>query len=76
MGDLHARTYACNAVIPVPVLYQPIDSKYINTYTQGMSCQTGKTMSTRNISGLLLCCKKKANQVWEIKLQARMLISL
>ena len=24
------ETYACNTVIPVPVLYQPIDSKYIN----------------------------------------------
>ena len=25
--------------------------------------QTGKTMNTRNISGMLLCCKEKANQV-------------
>ena len=27
--------------------------------------QTGKTVNTRNISGMLLCCKKKANEVWE-----------
>ena len=24
--------------------------------------QTGKTVNTRNISGMLLCCKEKANQ--------------
>ena len=24
--------------------------------------QTGKTVNSRNISGMLLCCKKKANQ--------------
>ena len=24
--------------------------------------QTGKTVNTGNISGMLLCCKKKANQ--------------
>ena len=27
--------------------------------------QTGKTMNARNISGMLLCCKEKANQAWE-----------
>ena len=27
--------------------------------------QTGKTVNTRNISGMLLCCKEKANQVRE-----------
>ena len=25
----------------------------------------GKTVNIRNISGMLLCCKKKANQAWE-----------
>ena len=25
--------------------------------------QTGKTVNTRNISGMLLCCKEKANQM-------------
>ena len=37
--------------------------------------QTGKTVHTRNISGMLLCCKIKANWAWETKLQARILIS-
>ena len=27
--------------------------------------QTGKTVNTRNISGMLLSCKRKANQAWE-----------
>ena len=36
----------------------------------------GGNQSNRNLSGMLLCCKKKANQAWEIKLQARMSISL
>ena len=27
--------------------------------------QTGKTVNTRNISGMLLCCKEKANQARE-----------
>ena len=27
--------------------------------------QTGKTMNTRNISEMLLWCKKKANWAWE-----------
>ena len=27
--------------------------------------QTGKTVSARNISGMLLSCKRKANQAWE-----------
>ena len=26
---------------------------------------TGKTVNTRDTSGMLLCCKKKANQAWE-----------
>ena len=34
--------------------------------------RTGKTTNTRNISGMLLCCKKKANRAWETKPQARM----
>ena len=38
--------------------------------------QTSKTMQMRNISGMLLSCKKKANQEWETKPQARTLISL
>ena len=37
--------------------------------------QTGKTVNTRNISGMLLCCKIKASWAWETKLQARILIS-
>ena len=37
--------------------------------------QTGKTVNIRNISGMLLCCKIKANWAWETKLQARILIS-
>ena len=37
--------------------------------------QTGKTVNTRNISALLLCCKMKACWVWETKLHARILIS-
>ena len=37
--------------------------------------QTGKTVNTRKISGMLLCCKMKASWAWETKLQARVLIS-
>ena len=38
--------------------------------------QTGKTVNTRNISGMLLCCKEKANQAREsTKPQPRTLIS-
>ena len=37
--------------------------------------QSGKTVNTRNISGMLLCCKIKASLAWETKLQARILIS-
>ena len=29
------------------------------------NCQTGKIVNTRNISGMLLCCKEKANQARE-----------
>ena len=36
--------------------------------------QTGKTVNTRNFSGMLLCCKIKANWAWETKLQARILM--
>ena len=31
--------------------------------------QTGKTVNTVNMSGILLCYKEKANQAWETKLQ-------
>ena len=37
--------------------------------------QTGKTVNTKNISGMLLCCKIKASWARETKLQARILIS-
>ena len=38
-------------------------------------CQTYKTVNTRNMSGLLLCCKKKPKRkAWETKLHERMLI--
>ena len=33
------------------------------TTTKEVYSQTGKTVNNRNISGMLLCCKKKANQV-------------
>ena len=36
--------------------------------------QTGKTVNNRNISGMLLCCKMKANWAWETKLQERISI--
>ena len=39
--------------------------------------QNGKTVNTRNISGMLLCCKEKANQAREsTKPQPRTLICL
>ena len=38
--------------------------------------QTGKTMNTRNISEMLLSCKKKPIGHEKTKLQTRMLISL
>ena len=36
-----------------------------NAHPWGVYSQTGKTVNTRNISGMLLSCKRKANQVWE-----------
>ena len=37
--------------------------------------QTGKIVNTKNISGMLLCCKKEANQREKTKPQAKTLIS-
>ena len=39
-------------------------------------CQTGKTVNTRNISGMLLCCKKKANHAWKNWTTTKTVISL
>ena len=39
-------------------------------------CQTGKTVNTRNISGMLLCCKKKANHAWKNWTATKTVISL
>ena len=36
-----------------------------NAHPWGVYSQTWKTVNTRNISGMLLSCKRKANQVWE-----------
>ena len=30
----------------------------INTYQKGTYCETHKTVNTRNIYGMLLCCEK------------------
>ena len=30
----------------------------INTYQKGTYCETPKTVNTRNIYGMLLCCEK------------------
>ena len=51
--------------------------KYTNNKSQTKNySQTGKTWNTKK-NGLLLCCKKKANQAREkTELQARILISL
>jgi len=37
---------------------------YLNLDTEPFSdyCKTRKTVNTRNISGMLLCCKEKVNQ--------------
>ena len=35
------------------------------TMLQASISHPGKTVNTGNISGMLLCCKKKANQAWE-----------
>ena len=34
------------------------------TTTKEVYGPNGKTVNTRNISGMLLCSKKKANQAW------------
>ena len=39
-------------------------------------CETQKTVNTRNINGMLLCCKEKANQAWKTKPQTATVISL
>ena len=39
-----------------------------------MTVKYNKTYG-RNISGMLLCSKEKANQTWETKMQAAMVIS-
>ena len=36
-----------------------------NAHPWGVYSQTGKTVNTRNISAMLLSCKRKTNQVWE-----------
>ena len=36
-----------------------------NAHPWGVYSQTWKTVNTRNISEMLLSCKRKANQVWE-----------
>ena len=36
-----------------------------NAHPWGVYSQTWKTVNTRNICGMLLSCKRKANQVWE-----------
>ena len=47
-----------------------------NFFLSANYSQTGKTVNTRNISGMFLCCKKKPIRHEKTELQARTLISL
>ena len=64
---LSGGSIVCNGVTVIeeygPTLDEIKVCYHICVFIKELYSQTGKTMNTRNISGMLMCCKKKANQV-------------
>ena len=57
-------------VVPEKIHTHPMEGHWKFLWGGGSYCPNPKTVNTRIISGMLLCCEEKANQMQDEKTQA------